>query len=143
MTTARTSGGVPPRARAVQLCWRVFHRNRGAAGTPDEGEMDADELDAEPRELPEPQLGIRDVRPGAKRHLQQIGSLQARNPWSAGEEPADQLDVERPAGMERFVERSSEQTGSTERLCAALGVVDAEIEDQRGCRREDAAEIVA
>src|SRR5437870_7415720 len=120
MTTARTSGGVPPRARRVQLCWRVLHRNRGAARTPDEGEMDADELDAEPRELRERQLGIRDVRPGAKRHLQQVGSLQARNAWSAGNEPADQLDVECPAGMERLVEGSREHIGSAERLGAAL-----------------------
>src|SRR5438876_770481 len=143
MTTARTSGGVPPRTRAVELRRRLFHGDRSAASAPGKREMDADELDAEPRELRERQLGIRDVRPGAKRHLQQVGSLQARNAWSAGNEPADQLDVECPAGMERLVEGSREHIGSAERLGAALGVVDAEIEDQRGCRGEDAAQVVA
>ena len=82
----------------------MFHPKRGAASPPGKREMDADELDAEPRKLHESQLGIRDVRPRAKRHLQQIGSLQARNPRSAGEEPADQLDVERPAGMKRLAQ---------------------------------------
>src|SRR5205085_2357024 len=100
MTSASTSGGVPPRTRAVELFRRVLHRDHGAAAAAGKREMDADELDAEPGKLHEPQLGVRDVRPGAQRHLQQIGCLQARNPWSAAEKPADQLDVERPAGME-------------------------------------------
>src|SRR2546425_11591349 len=137
------SGGVPARVWAVELSRPVFQRHRRAASVLRQSEMDTDQFDAKAWKLHEPQFRIRNVRPGAKRHLQQIGGLQAGNPSSPGEEPADQLDVECPAGMEWLVERCSEQTRGAERLGAALGIVDAQIEDQRCSRGEDAAEVVS
>ena len=105
--------------------------------------MDARELDSEPGELHEPQLGVGHVRPGAKRHLEQVRAPQSGNSWRTREESPDQLHIEGPARMERLLEGRREQWRGVESLGAALGIVDPQVEDQRSRGGKDAAQIVA
>jgi len=105
--------------------------------------VDARELDPEPGKLHEPQLGVGHVRPGAQRHLEQVRGLQSGNSGHTREKAPDQLYVESPARMERLLEGCREQWRGVEGLGPTLGIVDAQVEDQRSRGGKDAAQIVA
>ena len=83
------------------------------------------------------------VRPASQRHLEEIPGVEAGKTAGADQQPSQELHVEDRPRMKRLGDGGAEEVRVLEELRAALRVVEARAQDQRGDRREGPSEVVA